>query len=322
MRHNVEQNAIGKAKTNGNKHFVLESLTEMDIDLIIERFELNGYINKQHFVNYFNDISERLSTIQSKLAKESGNGNGNTEFVNAKALVVATASPFRASSEWKQLKAASLTRPLEYVPMEPPLLETVHGSFQDEFASAKQLGKPLPIADDNPNVAVKKLASTLSLSKSQNALSGSVNDIGDKQDEDDLLASLQEDSEQQKQIEKQQQLKLQQQKVEEAERIERERLRLLDVQKQKEKEDNERKAQADMIAKKRQEELELRALQAQQSMKLDPQIVNSAKVDSPAAVIVAPNKADKPKLSVVNSSNRILESYSKAPKSFEDVSYY
>ena len=181
-----------------------------DVNLIVERFEMAGSVKKSHFVSYFRDISVRLLTIKKQhkanpkakppkpIARVIGTGGKSTadadvdvdvapEFSNAETLIAASASPFRASAEWQQLKAASFSRPLELEPFDRRYEDTVYGSLASEFAEAKALGKPLPVPEEGAN---DKLRRSMDLSHSLPS-----SRFSDKKDTAKLLDDLDSDSE-------------------------------------------------------------------------------------------------------------------------------
>ena len=281
-----------------NNNGPIESLSLTDIKLVVERFDFAGSVNMHNFVGYFDDISSRLKTIENELTKEgvrvsrntntvTTDGDKDPQGVNVQSLVATSAAPFRASSEWGQLKSASYTPETEDTPLERKFKETVHSSFADEFATAQKKGLPLPTQGTDPNDVVKQLAKNTS--------------SDDKDEEDDLLATLEADAARQSA------------KHQADMNAEADRRRSAAEKERQNKLKQEREAEAE---KKRLKEAEAAA-----ELKKKKDAEAEAKKKE-AADAEADRKAKEAKQAIKSpgKANRILKAYAANPHDFEDVS--
>ena len=127
---------------------LFQYLTMSDINLITERFELGGSVDRKQFLAYFSNISNKLKLVKqyqhhgnTNTINSNTNDNKATQSIS-RTIVTASASPFRASSEWSQLKAKTLEVAVD---VSIPHRRKFDGvMYASEFAEAKHKQLPLP----------------------------------------------------------------------------------------------------------------------------------------------------------------------------------
>lgn len=118
---------------------VIDPLGDVDVDMLTERFELDGCVHYGHFVQYFNELHAAVQMSRRKhvtLPPQSA---------------ASAASPFLVSSEWQKLRSSAVLQHYATAPPPPPTPALTQQQQPQTEPPTPKTSKPTPaVAEPKP----------------------------------------------------------------------------------------------------------------------------------------------------------------------------